>query len=156
MKGNDEVSRSRKQVSGKRKLNRTFQLSTFPFQLSTSDRIYTFAMKIVCYCYMRDGSEPLPGAVVSLYDGEEKLLARRKTDFTGRCAFLKLPPKEYRLRETAVPKRAALSERTHKIDGADGRKFIEIGFASGKSGNALPTPSLKPPLDPSSPPCARE
>ena len=86
-------------------------------------------MKIVCYCYMRGGSEPLRGAVVSLYD-KRGLFEQHKTDLTGRCVFSSLPRANYVLRETYVPNYALKSRTVHKIKGADCRRYIEIGFAS--------------------------
>ena len=86
-------------------------------------------VKIVCYCYMRNGSEPLRGAVVSLYD-KDGLLEQHSTDFTGRCAFLNLKPGEYTARQTHAPRHALASRTAHRIC-ADCRCLcIEVGFAS--------------------------
>ena len=86
-------------------------------------------VKIVCYCYIRDGSEPLRGAVVSLYD-ERGLFEQHRTDFTGRCVFSNLEPAAYTARETSVPYYALPSPTAHKLDGTDGRRLFEVGFAS--------------------------
>jgi hypothetical protein len=78
---------------------------------------------------MRDGSEPVRGAVVSLYDGRG-LLEQHKTDFTGRCVFSGLEPADYTVRETSVPYYALPSRAVHRVGGADCPRFREVGFAS--------------------------
>lgn len=71
-------------------------------------------MTIECFCFQKNGSRPVQGAVITVYaSGGESL--SRTTDFTGRCVFRISRRGVYRVEQTSAPAHLIKSFTVHRI-----------------------------------------
>lgn len=85
-------------------------------------------MTIECLCFMKNGSAPVPGAVVLL--ASERGRAKRTADFNGRCLFKGLPEGVYIMSQLSAPGTLIKSETIHRVQLSRERPRASIGFAS--------------------------
>jgi hypothetical protein len=85
-------------------------------------------MTIEVYCFQRNGSEPVAGAVIALADGGGTL-ARRRTDCRGRCAFTGLTSGAYTVRQLSAPAYLIASPAIHTVTLRPCSERAAAGFA---------------------------
>ncbi len=94
-------------------------------------------MRIECYCFQKNGSLPVQGAVITV--SAEAGSISRTTDFNGRCVFSVSGCGVYTVRQTSAPAFLVKSNTVHRAafppDAPDGA-VIRVGFA-----NALKYPA---------------
>ena len=85
-------------------------------------------MRIECLCFVKSGSAPVPGAVVSV--SSPRGVVHRTADFNGRCVFKDLPEGAYKIKQVSAPSRFLKSQTVHSVTLNKKRGGAVLGFAN--------------------------